>query len=101
MTNDSQAPGEAMDPKQRPLYLSSADTGGEPPIPITFERLASAQDEVINVMEGCLSIVEDLEGINSHYEFEGPLLMLRVTLQHGVSQLLSVAPDKVMPEASP
>ena len=97
MKNDSQAPGPAMDPKQRPLYICTSSEEG--PTPITFERLHSAQDELANLLEGCLSLVRDLEETNAHCEFCGPLLMLRVTLKHGLDQILNISTDEVMPEA--
>ena len=91
-------PEPPVDPKQRPLYMCNSSDEG--PTPITFERLHSAQDELANVMEGCLSLVRDLEDTNAHVEFCGPLVMLRVTLEYGLSQILAISTDEVMPEVA-
>jgi hypothetical protein len=89
------------DPKtgsdERPLFMGGSDEIG----PITFKWLDFAIDEALSAMEGCLDLVEDMEDGNSRSaEFFAPLLMCRLTLEYGISQLFSVSPDGALPEVA-
>ena len=86
-----------MAPEERPLYMNNS---GVDSIPITFNKVHFTQWEVISAMEGCLDLVRDIEENNAHAELVGPLLMVRVTLEYGISQLLSVNADEPLPEVA-
>ena len=85
-------------PKQRPLYLNGSEAED---VPITYEQLDYALTEILHAMNGCLDHVRDMEDINDCSDFCSPLLMWRLTLEYGISQLLSVRPCGPIPEASP
>jgi len=84
-------------PKERPLYITN---GGKNPGPVSFEQLNDVLRETIYVMDGCKSLIESLQDINRWFEFRGPLIMLRETLDYGIDNLSTVMTDEVMPEVA-
>ena len=92
----SQGPGALIlaadtDPRQRPLYMSSTDE----PVPVTYDQLVTVIWEALQGLEGCMTLVEDLEKrSDGPYEMGGSFVMLRATMNHLHDRLFSVQPNE-------
>ncbi len=80
---------------RQPLYLGCGDREGfdDGRAPVSIEDLYFGLNEIHTAMDGCHDMIEDLEKINRHDEFQAPLLMMRLTLEHAMGRLFTLIPS--------